>query len=92
MSALQEKYLKVSIHYIVVGLKIYKIERAFIRYLNVIWKLRVSKLKITVLKSTGLHISSTQKLRYTYETEAVLNEADIHPEDKIYRMNSDVGR
>lgn len=50
------------------------------------------KLTITVLKSTGLHISSTQKLRYTYETEAVLNEADIHPEDKIYRMNSDVGR
>jgi len=46
---------------------------------------------ILILKSTGLHISSTQKLRYTYETEAVLNEADIHPEDKIYRMNSDVG-
>jgi len=45
---------------------------------------------ILILKSTGLHISSTQKLRYTYETEAVLNEADIHPEDKIYRMNSDV--
>jgi len=46
---------------------------------------------ILILESSGLHISSTQKLRYTYETEAVLNEADILPEDKIYRMNSDVG-
>jgi len=45
---------------------------------------------ILILESSGLHISSTQKLRYTYETEAVLNEADILPEDKIYRMNSDV--
>jgi len=39
---------------------------------------------------SSLHITNTELLRYTYEAKAILNEADIHPDDKIYRMNADV--